>query len=199
MDCYFHSHVPSVTSCSDCRHPICATCRDSEGTCPSCRLAARIDAAAGKRQIGGRVGYQEAYRQQTYSQTSAGVGVRPKAAVSSLPVSNETRALLALGYPLWPLALLALFDPKKSAFVRRHAVQALALNFSVVGMWAFLEIVAHVPFLGISAWPLLLTLFPVALVATVVYGFKLWSGDDVRVPLISDWLDERETNVTSAA
>lgn len=198
MDCYFHSHVPSVSTCSDCRNPICATCRDSDGTCPSCRLGARIDAASGARQIGGRVGYQEAYRQQTYTQANAGVGVRPAATVSTLPVSSETRALLALGYPLWPLAVLALFDPKKSPFVRRHAVQSLALNFGVVGMWAFLEIVSHVPFLGLSAWPLLLTLFPVALVATVVCGFKLWSGEDVRVPLISDWLDDREQKVTAA-
>jgi len=33
---------------------------------------------------------------------------------------------------------------------------------------------------------------PVWLVATVVYGFKVWQGEDVRVPLVSDWLDERD-------
>ncbi|MBV8721445.1 MAG: hypothetical protein JO277_04790, partial [Candidatus Eremiobacteraeota bacterium] len=34
MDCYFHSNVPSVAACADCRKPICATCRDDAGTCP---------------------------------------------------------------------------------------------------------------------------------------------------------------------
>ena len=34
MDCYFHSNVPSVAPCADCNKPICATCRDENGSCP---------------------------------------------------------------------------------------------------------------------------------------------------------------------
>ena len=49
MDCFFHPNVPALTPCSHCGNSICATCRDQEGTCPSCRLAARIDAAAAER------------------------------------------------------------------------------------------------------------------------------------------------------
>jgi uncharacterized membrane protein len=191
MDCYFHANVPSVSTCHDCSNPICATCRDSEGTCPSCRLAARIDVAAGKQQLTGGVGYAKRDAGPR-PQPQQDVGVRPRADIATFPVSKETVGMLALGYPLWPLAALALLDPKRSPFVRRHAVQSLALNFGVVGMWIFLTVVSNIPWLGISAWPLLLMLFPLALVADVVYGFKLWSGEDVRVPLISDWLDERE-------
>ena len=55
-----------------------------------------------------------------------------------------------------------------------------------------LGILAHVPLLGLSAFPLLAALLPVWLVATIVYGAKVWNGDEVRVPLVSDWLDERE-------
>jgi uncharacterized membrane protein len=192
MDCYFHANVPSVTACHDCGNPICATCRDADGTCPSCRLAARIDAAAGKQKLTGAVGYAERNPGPPPPGPRQDVGVRPSAPAATLPVSKETVGMLALGYPLWPLAVLALLDPKRTPFVRRHALQSLALNFGVVGMWLFLSVVAHIPWLGITAWPMLLVLFPLALVADVVYGFRLWNGEDVRVPLIADWLDERE-------
>ena len=49
MDCYFHSNVPSVAPCTDCGKPICATCRDERGGCPSCRLAAKVEAATATR------------------------------------------------------------------------------------------------------------------------------------------------------
>ena len=113
-------------------------------------------------------------------------------------VSSETRALLGLGYPLWPLAALALLDPKRSPAVRRHATQALALNFGLFGLWVGLSVVSHVWVIGWSAIPLLAALFPIWFVATIVYGFKVWSGDDVRVPLVSDWLDERERGTVAA-
>jgi uncharacterized membrane protein len=197
MDCYFHSNVPSVTKCVDCDKSICATCRASDGTCPSCRLAARMDVTAGK-QLSGQVGYADSTRQRSYASANAGVGVRPEAAVAApLPVSKETLGLLALGYPIWPLSLLALLDPKKSPFVRRHALQSLALNFGVLAMWIFLSAVSAVPWLGITALPLYALLFPLALVADVVYGFMLWNGTDVRVPIIADWLDERDSKLAA--
>ena len=49
MDCYFHSNVPSVAPCAGCGKPICATCRDERGGCPSCRLAAKVEAATATR------------------------------------------------------------------------------------------------------------------------------------------------------
>ena len=59
------------------------------------------------------------------------------------------------------------------------------------GLWFALDAVAHIPILQMSAWPLLGMLVPIYVVASVYYGFKAWRGDEVRVPLISDWLDER--------
>jgi uncharacterized membrane protein len=116
---------------------------------------------------------------------------RPATALAT--VSPETRALLGLGYPLWPLAVIALLDPKRSPAVRRQAVQALALNAGMFGLFTVLSVLAHFWFvIAWPAWVMLPFLFPVWLVATVVYGFKAWQGDDVRVPLVSDWLDERE-------
>jgi len=116
---------------------------------------------------------------------------RPSSALAE--VSPETRALLGLGYPLWPLAALALIDSKRTPAVRRQAVQSLALNGGMFALFTAMTALAHF-WIVISwpAWVMLPFLFPVWLVATVVYGFKAWQGDDVRVPLISDWLDERE-------
>ena len=56
MDCYFHSNVPSMAPCAHCGKAICATCRDEQGSCPSCRLGQKIEATVGERkQIYGQV------------------------------------------------------------------------------------------------------------------------------------------------
>ena len=41
---------------SCCKKPVCATCRNENGDCPSCVLAARIDAARHAGAINGGVG-----------------------------------------------------------------------------------------------------------------------------------------------
>ncbi|MBV9103929.1 MAG: DUF4870 domain-containing protein [Candidatus Eremiobacteraeota bacterium] len=115
-------------------------------------------------------------------------------------VSPETRALVALGYPFWPLAAVALLDPKRTPYVRRQAVQSIAFSFGFTGLWLALAALVHIPILGLSAWPLIWLLVPIYMVASVVYGFKAWHGEDVRVPIISDWLDQRwPTDRQSAA
>ncbi|MEO6991626.1 MAG: DUF4870 domain-containing protein [Candidatus Baltobacteraceae bacterium] len=201
MDCFFHAHVPSVAPCVDCGRGICATCRDSNGACPSCRLAARIDsAAAGRGELPGQVGPSAGHGYRATPPPGGygpGYGPNPEPAAAPPPstalatVSPETRALVGLGYPFWPLAALALLDPKRSAFVRRQALQSLAFSFGFFGFSIGLTAIAHIPILGLSAWPLIPLLVPIYLIATVVYGFKAWQGDDVRVPLVSDWLDQR--------
>jgi uncharacterized membrane protein len=193
VDCFFHSNVPSVARCADCSRSICATCRDATGTCPSCRLAARIDAAAAERGElpGGVRGKRRGYAGEPNPSAGANPPEYGSRSTAVATVSPETRALVALGYPFWPLAALALLDPKKSSYVRRQAVQAIGLSFGCYGLYFGLHAIAQIPLLGISAWPLIPLLFPVYLVAIVVYGFKAWQGDDVRVPLISDWLDQR--------
>lgn len=181
MDCYFHSNVPSVAPCIECGKPICATCRDERGGCPSCRLAAKVEAAtATRQQIPGAV-----------PPRPAPASVRGRATVAVPPDPAESRALVALGYPLWPLALLSLLDRKQSRALRRQALQALGFN---VGMWGFgglLWLTAQVPFMGFSAWVLLAFLPAIFLVGSVYYGIKTWNGDDVRVPVVTSWLDER--------
>lgn len=203
MDCYFHSNVPSVAKCIDCGKPICATCRDEAGTCPGCRLAAKIDAAsATKKAVAGEVPprsqqwwnqgpqYQQQYQQ--YQQPAP----QPRATVAEPSDSPESRALVALGYPVWPLALLSLFDRKQSRGLRKHAYQALGFNFGMYGFWALLEFITRLPIIGWtpigwSSYMVLGLMLPIFIVLSVFYGIRAWHGDEVRVPIISDWLDDR--------
>ena len=188
MDCYFHSNVPSVAPCSGCGKPICATCRDERGGCPSCRLAAKVDAAtATRQQIPGSV-----------PPRPAPATVRATATVAATLDPVESRALVALGYPLWPLAALSLLDRKQSGKLRRQALQAIGFNAGFWGFGALLWLIAQVPFMGFSAWVLLPLLPALFLVASVYYGIKTWNGDDVRVPVVGSWIEDRmpqsETN-----
>jgi uncharacterized membrane protein len=175
------------------------------GLCPGCRLARRIDAAnAGRESLTGRVGPSNPPPKAPPPPPpnpppwTAASAPAPRPTTALAEVSPETRALVALGYPFWPLAALALLDSKRSPAVRRHAVQAIALNFGLTGLWFALYVIVHVPVLGWSAWPLIPLLAPIWVVAVVVYAFKVWHGDDVRVPLVSDWLDEHESGTVTA-
>ena len=119
----------------------------------------------------------------------------PSTAVAN--VRPESRALVALGYPFWPLALIALLDTTKSEFVRRNALQALGFNAGMYGLGALFTAIAGIPFIGLPAIPLLILIVPVTIVASVIYGFKVWQGEDVHVPIVSDAIDERFTHRTS--
>ncbi len=189
MDCYYHNAVPSVAACIGCRQPICATCRSAQGDCPGCRLAARIDAATMSGELPGQVPpRRQAYTPPPHVEPQSAPAPQRTAVAT---IGPESRALVALSYPFWPLALLALLDGSKSPFVRRQALQALGFNFGVYGVWLGLSFIAAIPLLGLSAWPLLPLVVPVAVVASVVYGFKVWHGEDVRVPIISDFIEPR--------
>jgi uncharacterized membrane protein len=190
MDCYFHANVPSVAPCAECGKPICATCRDEQGTCPSCRLAQRIDAATGARQTL----HGEVPPRPHAAPPPQSAPPQPRATATIAPMLDdpvESRALVALGYPLWPLALLSLFDRKQSRQLKKQAYQALGLNLGFAGFWGVLQLLATIPWLGVSAAVIIPFLIPLFLVASVYYGLRVWHGDDVRVPIIGDWLDDR--------
>jgi hypothetical protein len=189
VDCFFHHAVPSIAQCTGCRKPVCATCRTDDGSCPSCRLAARIDEAARRNtMINGGVGPSSSSYYAPPPPQPPPPRVQRNAAVATRP---ETRALVALSYPFWPLALIALLDGHASHFVKRQAWQALGFNLGMYGLGALLSAAAAIPLLGMGAWPLLPFVVPVTIVASVVYAFRVWQGDDVNVPVVSDWVDAR--------
>lgn len=148
-----------------------------DGMCPSCRLAAKISAASGARQpLPGKV---PQYRPRTTT------------AVVAQNDSVESRALAALGYPLPPLAMLALLDRKSSPALRRQVYQSLAFTGGTAAFGFLLYMMTGIPLLNISAYLLLAVIFPVWLVLSIVYGIRTYNGDDVRIPIVSDWIDEK--------
>jgi len=151
-----------------------------------------MQAAAGERKaVAGKVPprSQQWWRTATQSQPAP----RARATVAEPMDPVESRALVALGYPLWPLALIALFDRKQSRRLRKHAYQALGFNFGMAGLFWVLDFIGRIPILGWSAEVLLAFILPVFVVLSIYYGIKAWHGDDVHVPIISDWLDDRMT------
>lgn len=131
---------------------------------------------------------QQWWRQPQQAQQPA---PQPRAQVSEPLDPPETRALVALGYPLWPLALIALFDRKQSKRLRKHAYQALGFNVGMAGLYGVMALLSSIPLLGLSATLLLVFILPVFVILSVYYGIKAWHGDDVRVPVITDWLEDR--------
>ncbi len=198
MDCFFHHAVPSVAQCTGCRKSVCATCRNAGGECPSCVMAAKIDSARRRTMVGGGVGPsagaysappppepepapqpQPSYHYHQHTHTP----VNPRS--SALAISPVSRGLAALGYPFWPLALIALLDSRGSHFVRRQAWQALGFNAAAWCVFVPIISMTLLPF----AW--LIPLF--AFVLSVVYAAKVWGGEDVSVPVVSELVDNRLT------
>jgi hypothetical protein len=199
MDCFYHNAVPSVAQCRGCKKPVCATCRNENGECPGCVLAARIDAARHSGMINGGVGpssgsYSQYQYQEQHEAAYSAPPPQPPPQVrrsAAVMVRPETRAIVALGYPFWPLSLLALIDGKADLYVKRQAWQALGFNVGIFGLGSLLSAAAAIPILGLSAWALLPFIFPVWAVMSVVYAVKVWHGEDIDVPIVSDWVDAR--------
>jgi len=201
VDCFYHNAVPSVAPCRGCKKPICATCRNEHGDCPGCVLAARLDAAKRGPMINGGVGpshgpYQEPPPGTGAQWTAPPPHVEPQPMRVQRPaavaVRPETRTLVALGYPLFPLAIIALLDSRAPHFVKRQAWQALGFN---AGMFAFSGILGATSFLPFAlpvTWAVTAFFLPVIwFVASVVYAFKVGMGDDVNVPIVAEWVDAR--------
>ena len=104
----------------------------------------------------------------------------------------ESRALVALGYPLLPLALLSLLERRRSRFLKRAALQAIGFNLAFAAFWGVLQLMSSlaIPWIGVESAILIPFLVPLFLVASVYYGIKTWHGDEVRVPIVSDWIEE---------
>ncbi len=196
MDCYYHRAFRRSQPASAAGSRSARRAARRKGIARVADSAARIDAAKGEHELPGQVppraerrsapppGYAEAPQPEPAATPAY-------AAASVATVRPESRALVALSYPFWPLALLALLDGSKSPFVRRQALQALGFNFGVYGLWFALSAIAAIPLIGFSAWPLLPLVVPVAVVASFVYGYKTWQGEDVHVPIVGDFIDGR--------
>lgn len=117
----------------------------------------------------------------------------PRASATVMPAEDpvESRALVALGFPLWPLAVISLFDRKHSRKLRTQAYQAIGFNVGMAALFELLRVVIGLPLLNIGAGLLLALMLPIFVVLSVYYGIKVWHGESVHVPIVGDWLDEK--------
>ena len=203
MDCFYHNAVPSVAPCRGCKKPICASCRNENGECPGCVLAARVDAAKRTTMINGGVGPSSGTYQEPPPRAGAAYSAPPPEPEpqpqpmrvqrpAAVAVRPESRALVALGYPLWPLAVIALLDSHAPYFVKRQAWQALGFNAGMFAFSGLLGVTALLPFAVPATWAILAFFLPtIWFVSSVVYAFKVGSGEDVNVPIVCDWVDAR--------
>lgn len=102
--------------------------------------------------------------------------------------SAENRILAALGYPIWPIALVILLtDMKKNSFMRLHAIQALGYTAAWVVIFIGLSILTSLPFLGLAflfLWPLVyLAWFVIAL----YYAYQAYQGQTFSIPVVSQF------------
>ncbi|TAM58462.1 DUF4870 domain-containing protein [bacterium] len=162
MGCHYHDAVPAAGACSGCLRPLCATCLSEGPLCGGCRLERRLAPPP----LGGHA-----------------------AAIAGSP---EGRALAAAGFIpfLWPAALLVLLTSHgRDRYVRRQSLQALGFNLGMGLLWAALHLLAVVPLLGWSLLGMLPFVLPVWLIAGLVFAVKTWNGDEVRVPVVADYVD----------
>ena len=88
-------------------------------------------------------------------------------------------------------ALLGLFDRKQSRYLQEAGASGARLQRRLRRILGVARPSKQLPVLGWSATAIIPFLVPIFLVASVFYGIKVWHGDEVRVPLISDWIDDR--------
>lgn len=95
---------------------------------------------------------------------------------ASGPASDNSKMLAAIGYVIWPVALIAiLIEPyKNEKWVKSHAVQALALNLVIYVLSAVTTPIFGLGILvGIGGF-----------VYSILLAVKAWNGESVEVPMI---------------
>lgn len=114
------------------------------------------------------------------------------------PPSDNEKMLSGLSYvsqivlpAILPLVLLLSDEGKRSAFVRHHAVQSLALLvvsiiYEMVVGTVVLVIGAVIPCLLAILW----VLFLAPLVPLVYYGYKAFQGETVEMPWLTAFLKQ---------
>lgn len=102
------------------------------------------------------------------------------------PQGDNDKLLAALGYPIWIVALVALFAIKPlSPYLRFHAIQALGLNIIYVVLWIVSMVLASF-IIGFCLMPFALGLWIYAIIIAVM----LFTGKDHRIWKLGDYVEE---------
>lgn len=110
------------------------------------------------------------------------------------PSSND-RLLAALGYPIWIVALIAVFmeGPKDRPFTRYHAIQALGFNVAAIVFYVVVGVfsicVTQVAWiLGCITW----MLFFVPFLAALYFAYLAYSkAEYFEIPVITDLMQQQ--------
>ncbi|MBN1956172.1 MAG: hypothetical protein JW900_14150 [Anaerolineae bacterium] len=90
-------------------------------------------------------------------------------------ITDDDKLWAALSWPIWPLAIiLLLIDKKDRPFIKYNAVQALVLG-AVAYASTFIAV-------GVC-------LAPLAFIYAIVLAFKVYKGEWVEVPVITNFCE----------
>ncbi len=97
--------------------------------------------------------------------------------------NSESCLIAALGYPIWIVALVALFtDVQDNRFIRFHAVQALLYTIAWLVVFMVLRIVLSYRVLSIQ--PLLVLGW---LGLSLYYAYRAYQGEVFSIPVVSQF------------
>ena len=96
-------------------------------------------------------------------------------------ITSDDKLWAALGYPIFPIALIMLFveGKKDRPFIKFHAVQSLALN---VVAWVIAVILSVITF-GIGA-----ICFPVIILVLIWPAVLAYQGKYFEVPVVTKFI-----------
>lgn len=100
----------------------------------------------------------------------------PPAGDVSGPASDNSKIFSAIGYVIWPVALIAiLIEPyKNEKWVKAHAIQALALNLVI-----YILSGVTTPLFGLG-----ILIGIAGFVYTIILAVKAYNGESIEVPVI---------------
>lgn len=100
-------------------------------------------------------------------------------------VTSDDRLWAALGYPIFPVAILMLLtdDKKDRPFIRYHAVQALAVNLVLAVLTGVLS------FLTLFIFSLCL---PLVWLVTLWPAYEAYQGKYLSIPYLTNFLKTQD-------
>jgi uncharacterized membrane protein len=125
---------------------------------------------------------------QTNGTTASATAAASTSPVDASAPPSDDRALAAVCYLLWPIALLMLVLPAhRSKFVRFHVVPAIGVNVLGVALYAAYALAAHLPVIGWQSALMVPFLVPVWFLIDLWLAVRAYGGHTTHVPVAADF------------
>ena len=117
----------------------------------------------------------------------APTGAGGSAGHTGIPVEIAVLLIYLFG---WLGGLVFILVEKENTFVRFHAMQSIVLSIAATGVFIALGILSVVPVLGFVSAYVMTPLLGLGLLGLTLYLIvKTMNGEDVRLPVISEFAD----------